>query len=459
MQIENGVKKRVITTKGWDLKILWNDGTESWIPLELAKDSNPIEVAEYAISRNLEEYPAFAWWVRRVIKKRAMLINKIKSKGYKSNLKFGLKVPRSVEEAYSIDRENGNDLWDKAIKKELKNVLVAFQLLEDGEPLPVGSKLIPYHIIFDIKFDMTRKARLVAGGHKHKDVPAYATYSSVVSRESVRIAFLVAALNGLNVLAADISNAYLNAPCNEKVHVKVGAELFGKANAGKHAVIVRALYGLKTAGASWRNHLSVTIQSELEYKASKGDPDIYMKKKVKADGKKYYSYLVVYVDDILSIDTNPKEAIDRIGQYFKVKDNSVEFPKMYLGANVRRWIVQDDDGLDINTFALGSQSYVKEAIRTIEERMLEYGMKYPRRKCKTPFSSATYRPELETSPFANAEYTNFYQNLVGIMRWLCELGRVDILLECSLLSQFMVQPRMGHIEQALHVIGYLKSHD
>ena len=53
---------------------------------------------------------------------------------------------------------------------------------------------------------MTRKARLVAGEHKHKDVPVYVTYSSVVSRESVRIAFLVTALNGLNVLAADISN-------------------------------------------------------------------------------------------------------------------------------------------------------------------------------------------------------------------------------------------------------------
>jgi hypothetical protein len=63
--------------------------------------------------------------------------------------------------------------------------------------------------------DFSRKARLVAGGHMTK-APASITYSSVVSRESVRIAFLVAALNGLELTMAYIGNAYLNAPCRER---------------------------------------------------------------------------------------------------------------------------------------------------------------------------------------------------------------------------------------------------
>jgi Reverse transcriptase (RNA-dependent DNA polymerase). len=60
-------------------------------------------------------------------------------------------------------------------------------------------------MIFDIKMDgkFTRKARLVAGGHT-TDPPASATYSSVVSRDSVRIAFMMAALNDLEVCAADV---------------------------------------------------------------------------------------------------------------------------------------------------------------------------------------------------------------------------------------------------------------
>ena len=55
---------------------------------------------------------------------------------------------------------------------------------------------------------MTRKARYVAGCHL-TDVPANMTYSSVVSRDTVQIGFLVAALNDLDILAGDIQNAFL----------------------------------------------------------------------------------------------------------------------------------------------------------------------------------------------------------------------------------------------------------
>ena len=97
-----------------------------------------------------------------------------------------------------------------------------------------------------LKIDLTRKARCVAGGHLNKNIPAQCTYSSVVSRESVGIAFLLAALNEVNILARDIGNAYLNASCKERVHVTISDDLlFGPENKGKIAVIVRALYGLK----------------------------------------------------------------------------------------------------------------------------------------------------------------------------------------------------------------------
>ena len=64
-----------------------------------------------------------------------------------------------------LDKSNGDIRWRDAIDKELRNVLVAFKLLQDGEHLPVGSKEIPYHIIFDVKFDLTRKVKLVAYGY------------------------------------------------------------------------------------------------------------------------------------------------------------------------------------------------------------------------------------------------------------------------------------------------------
>ena len=83
---------------------------------------------------------------------------------------------------------------------------------------------------------------MVAGGHK-TEAPAAITSSSVASRDSVRIALTLAALNGLEVKMCDIQNAYLTAPTRENIWTKAGPE-FGS-DAGKLMLVVRAIYGLK----------------------------------------------------------------------------------------------------------------------------------------------------------------------------------------------------------------------
>ena len=80
-------------------------------------------------------------------------------------------------------------------------------------------------MIFDIKQEDFRcKARLVAGVHT-TEAPATITYASVVSRESVCIALLLAALNDMEVKTADIENAYITAPCSEKIYMVLGSKL------------------------------------------------------------------------------------------------------------------------------------------------------------------------------------------------------------------------------------------
>ena len=197
----SGQQRPIITTKGWDLQAQWKDGSQSWLPLSQIKESNPIEVAEYAFAKKIHKEPAFNWWATKVLRKRDRLINKVAARRIrKGRMKFGIEIPDTVEEAKALDRKNGNTFWVDAIEKEFSNVKVAFQLLSEDDKLPVGYKEITCHLIFDIKFDLTRKARYVAGGHL-TDPPTSITYASVVSRESVRIAFLVAAVNGLDVLA------------------------------------------------------------------------------------------------------------------------------------------------------------------------------------------------------------------------------------------------------------------
>ena len=99
------------------------------------------------------------------------------------------------------------------------NVRPGFEPWEkDISELPPGYQKITCHWVFDVKMgeNFRRKARLVAGGHM-TDTPAAMTYLSVVSRDSVRIALTIAALNDLKVMACDIQNAYLTADCRELI--------------------------------------------------------------------------------------------------------------------------------------------------------------------------------------------------------------------------------------------------
>ena len=87
----------------------------------------------------------------------------------------------------------------------------------------------------------------MADGHTTAPSPSI-KYSSVVSRESVSISFLLAYLNALDIFACDIGNKYLNGKCREKVWTESGTD-FGTKK-GMVMIIAGALYGLKSSGAT-----------------------------------------------------------------------------------------------------------------------------------------------------------------------------------------------------------------
>jgi hypothetical protein len=106
----------------------------------------------------------------------------------------------------------------------MNNVRIAFKVMNVEEAIPPTYQEIRCHTIFDVKMeDFRRKAWFVAGGHA-TDAPHVMTYASVVSRESVRIALALAALNDLDVMMGDIEYAYLTAPITEKVRTVIGPE-------------------------------------------------------------------------------------------------------------------------------------------------------------------------------------------------------------------------------------------
>ena len=67
-----------------------------------------------------------------------------------------------------------------------------------------------------------------------------------------------------------------------------------------------------------------------------------------------------------------------------------------------------------------------------------------------------YKPELDISTPLEPELASYYQSLIGVMRWMCEIGRIDIALEVSMMSSHNAYPREGHFETVLHMMGYLK---
>ena len=454
----NGCKRRRHTTKGWEILIQWKDGSSTWEPLKDVKEAYPVQVAEYVIQRGIHTKPAFAWWTPYVLKKRNRIISKIKSKYWTRTHKFGVFIPKSVQAAKAEDARNGNTLWWDIICKEMRNIRITFELFDEDIPIDdaikelksKGYQQIECHVIFDVKMgeNFRRKARMVAGGHK-TSTPSSLTYSSVVSRDSVRLAFLIAALNDLQILACDIQNAYLTAPCREKVFTIAGPE-FGS-DCGKLFIITRALYGLKSSGAAFRSFLADHLH-DIGYRSCLEDPDVLMRPEMKPDGFKYWEYILCYVDDILCVSHNPTATMKLIQSKFKIKDDKMEPPDTYLGATISKI----DNVHGDECWAMSSDQYCSALVANVEDELYKKGLQLPSR-CVTPFSNG-YQPSEDCTAELKAEGLQRFQEIIGSLRWAIELGRVDILLETTLLSKHLALPREGHMEQALHIVGYLKSH-
>ena len=111
-----------------------------------------------------------------------------------------------------VDENNGNKFWRYSIKKYIHNASVAFDILDEYDAsAPMGWKKVTGHIVFDVKMYLTSRSIQVLDGHKTPDTIGSA-YTCAVSSESDRIVFTYSGLNGLDICAVDIINAYLQAP-------------------------------------------------------------------------------------------------------------------------------------------------------------------------------------------------------------------------------------------------------
>ncbi len=289
----------------------------------------------------------------------------------------------------------------------------------------------------------------MAGGHRTK-APATITYASVVSRETVRLDLTIASLNDLKVKVGDVLDAYITTPVKEKVWTVLGPE-FGH-DAGRSAIIVRALYGLKSAGAAFQAHLA-SFMCHMGYTSCKADPDLWLKAVTRPeDNVRYYAYILCYVDDILCIHHDPMSVMSEINIYFTLKPSSVGNPDIYLGTKLKQ--TQLPKGLMV--WGLSPSKYVIQAVKNCQVHLTNNlnGKYLIPTRADNPIP-VNYDPPTDHSEILDPECSSFHQHLIGVMRWMVELGHIDIATEVLMLSSYLACPCEGHLENALHVMGYL----
>ena len=428
----------------WELELLWDSGEITWEPMYQIKDSDPISVAEYAAHNKLLDTPQWKWANRYNNTNKFVRL----TQAYKTSTdyslvkyKYGIRVPRNRKDALYLDSVEGDQSWQKAIETEINQILDynTFEILEHGKIPPSDHKCIPLSLVFDVKHDLRRKARLVAGGHL-TDPPMEDIYSGVVTTDSVRLAIFLAEHNNLEICVADIGNAYLEGYTNEKIY-SIATSEFG-IHKGKCLVYKKSLYGLKTSAARWHETLSTTLRT-LHYKPSKADSDLWIR-----NHKTHYEYIAVYVDDLLFVGKNPKLDISEFQKFYTLK--GIGTPDFYLGGDISRIPFNNPSG---HATLMSARSFIQNVVSRIE-RVFERKL----RSYTTPLPNGCH-PEIDTSPLLVGVEISKYRMLVGSAMWAITLGRYDIMFATISMSRFGCAPRENHMVLMLQIFGYLKSHN
>jgi hypothetical protein len=192
----------------------------------------------------------------------------------------------------------------------------------------------------------------------------------------------------------------------------------------------------------------------LDFVSCPADPDVWMRPGKKADGSAYWEYLLLYTDDALCVSETPENTLrNDLGKFFELKEGSIGPPKIYLGGGVRK--VQLDD--NVKAWAFSSSQYVQAAVKNVEAYLEKQERWKMPSVAETPMVTA-YRPELDVSLELGDVDAAYYMSLIGVLRWMVELGRVDICLEVSMMSSHLALPREGHLKQLFNIFAHLKKY-
>ena len=417
----------------FNVLVNWDSGESTYEPLDLIGKDDPITCALYGKKHNLLNLPGWKRFKRIIDREKdyTRIINKTDLPKTQQSTDI---VPRNHQHAMDIDRKAGNDKWLQAEQTELKQIheYDTFIDMGKGTVMPSEFTKIRVHFVYAIKHDGRYKARLVAGGHLTKP-PDGSIYSGVVSLKGIRIVIFLGELNNMPIYSTDIGNAYLEAKTQEKVYIIAGHE-FGPLE-GHTLVINKALYGLRSSGLRWHEHLADSLR-EMGFYNTKAENDIWMKR-----GLDSYEYIASYVDDLCIVAYHPEQIINHLEKVTKYKLKGTGPITHHLGCDYFR------DTHHILCYA--PKQYVEKLIRDYNDMFGQNPKQY-----WSPLE-ANDHPEIDNTKELDQYGIKQYQSMIGSLQWAVSLGRLDISTAVMTLSSFRSSPREGHMNRVKRIYGYL----
>jgi hypothetical protein len=240
----------------------------------------------------------------------------------------------------------------------MKEVKIAFKILKPGEHEPVGYQFMKCHIIFDVKDGGLMTQSPAGSWRAHDGSPSHCNIRQCRIPRIRPYHTNRCSIKQSGLTRSQYSECLLERPrITKKIWTILGPK-FGAELQGRKAIIIRALYGLKSAGAAFSNHLA-TCMARLGYKSCLAGPDVWMLARTRADGTTFWEYVLIYVDDILCISDNPKELLEQFDKYFPMKPNSIGGPDIYLHAKLSGVRLPNQ----VKAWAMSPSKYIQETCK------------------------------------------------------------------------------------------------
>ncbi|KAJ0927704.1 putative RNA-directed DNA polymerase [Helianthus annuus] len=341
---------------------------------------------------------------------------------------YNEQIPNSVEQA--LESKNWKDAMEVEMKALMKNNTW------ERSTLPLGKKPVGCRWVFTIKYkpDGTierYKARLVAKGYSQTYGIDYSeTFSPVAKIDTIRVLFSIAANEGWPLHQFDVKNAFLHGELKEEVYMEAPPGFTEQFKPGEVCRLRRSIYGLKQSPRAWFGRFTLAMK-KYGFQQSNSDHTLFLKRR-----GKFVTCLIIYVDDMI-ITGNDEEEIKKLKanlfMEFEMKD--LGRLKYFLGIEVMR----SKQGIFIC-----QKKYILDLLA--ETGMID---------CKPADTPMIMNHKLHMEEEAELADRERYQRLVGKLIYLSHT-RPDIAYAVGVVSQFMHQPQVSHMEAVWRIIRYLK---